>query len=336
LRRLVANLVLSLLSILLTLGILEGVMRLVYQPLLGGKEGTPWPQLDDWADYSPPPNRFGHREEEIAGDLLSEEVTRILFHGDSFTFGSRVPRGEDRFSDLLEARLNEQAKGGGGGGRYHIYNAGVRSSNPRHWVKTFDTLLGAYRPDYVFAIFFLRSGTDLQTSLIFHQDILSRIEVKYDGLLYRFSRVYRYFAERMILREFSEYYQRELSRAYLDEEASRNQWQVEKEHLKTLHEKCREAGISFHLIIFPLLYSLEDYPFYAVEEEIVRFAREEGIPVYSLTPGFIGKQAHTLWIAENDQHPNEEGHRVAADTLYPYLEQVVNRPKPPSQEGTGF
>jgi len=79
-----------------------------------------------------------------------------------------------------------------------------------------------------------------------------------------------------------------------------------------------------HLIVFPLLYDLEsEYRFHEVEKEITRFAGASEIPVFSLTPGFIGRTSRTLWISPHDQHPNELGHRIAAETLYPYLKKVV-------------
>ncbi len=92
-----------------------------------------------------------------------------------------------------------------------------------------------------------------------------------------------------------------------------------------MFQRSRQNDIEFHLIIFPVLFGLEsDYEFYQVEDEIIRFADSFDIPVYSLTPGFIGHTSHTLWVAANDQHPNEKGHQIAADTLYPYIKKIVH------------
>ena len=41
-------------------------------------------------------------------------VTRIVFLGDSFTFGDGIERGKDRFTDLIESRLNADDASGGG------------------------------------------------------------------------------------------------------------------------------------------------------------------------------------------------------------------------------
>ena len=76
--------------------------------------------------------------------------------------------------------------------------------------------------------------------------------------------------------------------------------------------------------MFPVLLELDDYPYDAVEAEVLRFASEAGIPAFSLIEGFRGREPRSLWVAENDQHPNEKGHRIAAETLYPYLRQAID------------
>ena len=48
---------------------------------------------------------MGFREVPLAEADLAPDTTRLLLLGDSFTFGMGVPEGEDRFSDLVEARL---------------------------------------------------------------------------------------------------------------------------------------------------------------------------------------------------------------------------------------
>jgi hypothetical protein len=82
---------------------------------------------------------------------------------------------------------------------------------------------------------------------------------------------------------------------------------------------CRQKQIPFHLVIFPLLFNLKSYEFHGVEEEIKRFAKTHGMVLCSLTPGFLGKDDHTLWVAPSDQHPNEKANRIAADTLQPFI-----------------
>jgi hypothetical protein len=76
--------------------------------------------------------------------------------------------------------------------------------------------------------------------------------------------------------------------------------------------------------------NLDRYRFDQVETEISRFADEHAISVFSLRPGFAEKNAAELWVVPGDQHPNPQAHRIAADTLYPYLVAALSHlPKAP-------
>ncbi len=87
-------------------------------------------------------------------------------------------------------------------------------------------------------------------------------------------------------------------------------WEDQQGALRDIESSCRQSGIDFHLIVFPLLFNLDNYPYDVVEDEILRFASEAGIPAFSLLKGFRGLEAHSLWVAAHDQHPNEKGHRA--------------------------
>ena len=91
-----------------------------------------------------------------------------------------------------------------------------------------------------------------------------------------------------------------------------------------ISDACKKNSVPFHLVIFPMLFNLKNYEFHDVEEEIIRFANNHQIPVYSLTPGFLGKEDHSLWVANNDQHPNEKGHQIAATRLLEYMRLSIS------------
>ena len=87
---------------------------------------------------------------------------------------------------------------------------------------------------------------------------------------------------------------------------------------------CSEAGIKFHVVVFPLLYQLENYPFEDVEREITGFANHNNIATSRLIDAFRGKDARSLWVSSGNQHPNELGHRIAADGIWPVIESLVS------------
>jgi lysophospholipase L1-like esterase len=313
-------------SLVLPLLAAEGLARLLYVPVDPGAMPARLPE----PAYSPAKDRYGFREEPLPPDLLAADRVRVLLLGDSFTFGHGVARGEDRFSDIVERRLRLKL-GGARGRRFHLYNAGRSATEPRRWLEYARLLLPVYRPQHVVAVFTLRDGTNLRTSYLFYREQLLALRAPYEGRWwYRRSRLGRFAADRLVQRAFAALYLRQYVAAYRGSPAERAEWERQQQHLREIRDECRRAGASFHLVIFPMLFGLEGpYRFAEVEEEILGFARAAGVPAFSLTPAFAGRESASLWVAPYDQHPNEAGHRVAAEALYPYLREVVGAQTPP-------
>jgi lysophospholipase L1-like esterase len=264
------------------------------------------------------------REPGLRPEILNAETRRVLFLGDSFTEGAGIAHSRDRFSDLIESRLNQEFGGNESRIEIHILNAGKGGSRPEDWKQYFFVLEPLYDPDFVFAIFFLRDGTSLSTSLKFNRDIIEPIEERYRSMPLRdHSALLRFFYNRLAWREYTKDFKQRMVSSYVGTSAEQEMWITQRRALLDLAMHCRRLGIPFHLVIFPMLYNLDDYEFFEVEELIETFAADHDIPVFSLTPGFLGEEDHTLWVASNDQHPNEKGHRIAAETLLPYVREVV-------------
>jgi len=320
LKRNAANLTLMFVSLCVCLLFLEILLRQVYKPV----EPLQLGEIANWFSpetvYTPPLNAMGFREEDLNDEIFSDGWVRILFLGDSFTFGQGVANGANLFSDLIEKRLNKEL-----GGKYHIYNAGRMGTEADEWIGYLKTLYSTYRPHYVFAIFSLRDGAPLCTSLRCHKEVISRIKSKYAAnLFYKYFYLGKFIGNKLISWEFTTWYNNRLITAYLGSEGKTVVWQNQQQFLREMQTFCHQNSLELHLIIFPLLFRLDrNYPFHKVEGEIIRFAKQADMPVCSLTQGFIGQVDNTLWISANDQHPNEKGHRIAADTLYPYIKDVV-------------
>lgn len=304
-------------SVIVALVFGEAVARLIYRPPLdirGEFEGR-----ENYVEQLGP---LGFREGALTEEALGEGTTRVLFVGDSFTFGSGVPDPSRRFTDRLESRFNGEQAGSGRDGRFHFFNAGIRGSLPGKWVEAAKELLPLYRPRVVVAVFFLRDGTRLGTSLYFFEPMITDMTARHCGG-YRYFYLTRIFCDRRVAREFSDWYLAQFRTAYLGTREERQVWMREQRNLVELQDLATRAGASFHLVIFPLLFGLDDYGFHDVEAEIMRFAAEHGMPVVSLTPGFKGHDERELWVSPRDQHPNARAHDIAAETLAPYLRKVL-------------
>jgi len=270
--------------------------------------------------FTPPLNADGFRQTPIPDAAMDNDTTRILFLGDSFTFGLGMEDGGLRFTSLLEQRLNAESTL-----HYHIYNAGKSGTAPHNWVGYLRKLLPTYKPNIVFAVFFLRDGSGIALSLAAHRKHIALLRHEYaDSWLYHHSHIARAVIDYEIAQAFNKrYYRDAVINAYVGDEKNRKIWKFEQENLRKLNAICAHAGIPFHLVIFPALLDLHNYPFQAVEDEVFNFAHTQNIPVVSLNSGFLGRDEHMLWIGPGDQHPNALGHKIAADTLYPYLKSSL-------------
>ena len=315
------NILLATISLIVSVVLAEILVSVFYppeEPLVLGEIAN-WDSQD--YKYRPLKSSLGFREAEIEPALFDPDVTRVLFLGDSFTFGQGVFDGKKRFSDLIETKLSKEIKNR----KIHIYNAGLPDADPDQWFKSLEKLMPAYDPHYVFAIFFIRDGTEVCTSFRCYEEIIDSIKNIYQsGFFYQNSSIAKHLGNRKIRSSFTDYYIEQIRQPYLGTEAERAPWIKQSVFLAELMNTCENNRIGFHLIIFPLLYSLDSsYPFIEVEKEIARFAEGINIPVFSLTDGFMWQKDHTLWVSPNDQHPNEKGHAIAAETLFPYVLGVI-------------
>ncbi len=266
---------------------------------------------------------FSFSEEPIPARAHATDITRLLFLGDSFTVGWGLAERSQRFTDLVEETLDAELRSSGRGG-LHVFNASVGGTNPLQWASYLEALLPVFEPDAVVAVFFLRSGTTLATSLVANRDAIEPIRQRYAAKpFYGTSAIATFFWNRLAWRDYTDFFKQRMKDAYLGSRKQRLMWLIQQRYLLEIADGCAKQSIPFHLVIFPLLFDLDDYEFLDVEAEIERFAAGHGIPVHSLTAAFLGRTDHELWIANNDQHPNAEGHRIAAEALLPYLRSSV-------------
>ena len=252
------------------------------------------------------------------------EAHRTLVLGDSFTFGLGVEDPDELFCERLEQRFNESPPDSRFL-RYDVLNAGIPWSLTGQWREAMRRVQPVFQPQVVLAVFFLRDGTTLGFREDFFDPMRERmVEWRENSLLARWSALWRLLRGRAMARSSSAAYVQAFHDAYFGDAESTAEWRVAQDNLRALRDECRERGQVFHLIVFPLLHNLDaEYPLADVCAEIEAFGAGEGIPTFSLLPAFRGHDASTLWVSPHDQHPNAEGHRIAADALEAYLRPLL-------------
>ena len=131
----------------------------------------------------------------------------------------------------------------------------------------------------------------------------------------------------MELARVSRVYLAKLQNGYLGTNEEKAEWRRTQANLKYLRDQIEGRGGRFALVVFPMLYALDtDYPLLDVCNEIERFARDNGIEVHSLLPTYLGHDAPSLWVSMFNQHPNERGHALAAQSIYEFLVPIIRSP----------
>ena len=115
-------------------------------------------------------------------------------------------------------------------------------------------------------------------------------------------------------------------RAELRAQAVRRQWKQAQADVLAIKRRALDVDARFAMVVFPVLFDLTPkYPLKDVCDEIVRFAEADEIPALTLLPAFMGRDAEPLWISPFDQHPNANGHAIAAESMIPFVERLVRQ-----------
>ncbi len=89
--------------------------------------------------------------------------------------------------------------------------------------------------------------------------------------------------------------------------------------LADLDGRIRAQGGRLVILLFPLLYDFNHYPFASIHARMADFCRSHDIVLFDLLPVYSKHRAEDLWVHRSNHHPNEIGHAIAAEELYAFL-----------------
>jgi lysophospholipase L1-like esterase len=252
-------------------------------------------------------NSTGARDFEYTR-IKPDDTFRIIFLGDSFTFGTGV-RLEDTFVKQVERLLNQA----GAAREYQAINFGVPGYDTREEVLLLEHKCPKFSPDLVVIVMFLNDGHGGYSDEVFN------VDVDEADALARISRIYR--ALRLAARRGDA--EQELieswSSSFRDDSPS---WAGIRKALKRAADLSREGEFDLAVVIFPVMYWLdESYPFQDAHATIAAYVESLGLPVLDLFPAFRGEDGPSLWVHASNQHPNERGHAIAGRAISEFLEE---------------
>ncbi|GAB4156756.1 MAG: hypothetical protein Tsb009_33790 [Planctomycetaceae bacterium] len=248
-----------------------------------------------------------YRDDRPYPESLTPDQHHICFLGDSFTFGHGVPNVRDRFSNRIRAKLNETHPG-----KFVVSNLADAGKDLR-WVELVQKELyqDGRRIDTLIYVLCLN---DIETFHKNHDKFYARLGARMpEFFLFRDTYFFNllYFRARLFtVPEVKDYY------SFVSEYYSGEPWQKMQKALNRVHQRCRDHGTNFKVVIFPFLHNLGgDYRFAEAHKVIVKHCRSVGIPVLDLAPVLKPHASEGLSVSRFDDHPNERAHALAADAI---------------------
>ncbi|NIM92994.1 MAG: hypothetical protein GTO18_04695 [Anaerolineales bacterium] len=266
-------------------------------------------------------NSLGLRDREYSSPKPSE-TKRILILGDSFTFGMGVGNEDAIFPEILERQLNElpftQVS-------VEVLNGGLPGSMTDDWVSLLEELSPSFDPDLVLIVFFLRDGTQTRSIHDYFDTIREEIANQNQlSRLYKYSYIYRLFRDQMDRMAVHNYYGALFNNSYFGDDEQTLEWKQAQSNLIQIQNIAEEQSAKVGLVVFPVLVELnEQYPFQDICDLLVSFGHDIDMPTHNLLPAFIGQSGPKLWVSATDQHPNELGHAIAAESMFPFVVDLL-------------
>ncbi len=257
-------------------------------------------------------NERGYRDEDH-GLKKAPGTRRLVCLGDSFAWGAGV-QFEDTYPQRLRRLLRKR------GDAWEIVNLALPGLNTVDEAARLEAEGLAYDPDVVLLGYVLNDaegprGPELQRALDWSRSTESN-HSPVRSALYDFlrRRLWCTYEDWRYVRDFRSMYA-----------PGAPGWIAGQRALLAMGELCQGRGRPFVVAVFPLFGGpLDDrYPFSDIHREVGSAARAAGATVVDLLPSFRGLNWEALVVdADNDEHPNEVAHRIAAGTIAQTIRQV--------------
>lgn len=253
-------------------------------------------------------NNRGYRDNVDYHPAPPTGVFRIVFLGDSFTFGHGVPRAEDRFSNLIRRRLKQEAPG-----RYEVYNISYPGWSTRMEIDAVRNLAReGFRADLFVLVYVLNDGIDLMPESAEYDAALERLRPK--AFVLRKSYLANFLYYRLRLRRlpgFQNYY------SWASKTYEPPYWEQHQQSLNELRTACRELAPRFAVVTFPFLHNMgNENPFGKAHRRLADFWESAGVRNIDLLATLKAYKSADLVVNRFDAHPNEGSHRLAAKVIY--------------------
>ncbi len=250
-------------------------------------------------------------------------VTRIAILGDSFAFGWGMET-KERFSNILEKKLNDSARGNPSEGvtpLWEVYNTSIPGWESKDQLEFLKNRAGLFHFDIIVLSYFLN---DIYKDRALNIDFMNPSFEKFrKHPLLKPILGKSYFLEFFLVHFLSfsntvsyDINEREMI-LYKDEKS----WQNHQETLEGIINHCQENKQRLVVVIFPYLdlVNQKPYPAEFIHQKLKELFEEKNIEVIDLYPELQDHPLEKLQANPFDMHPSSFVHKIAADQLYQIL-----------------
>jgi hypothetical protein len=266
-------------------------------------DGDPYARL-------PPGARLRYRIDSkgLRGPEPDPARPKVLFVGDSFTFGEGVTE-QDTFAARVERALATRFDP-----PPQVLNSGVPGYGSEFEAARLPGWLQEFKPRAVVLVYVPNDPIPLDDTFD-REDLLACGEAPpalylprlIGGALGRGAR------DREIEAWYESYYFGE----------RRARWDAARAALLDMRQRCVAAQSKFGVVIFPLLHRLAERRFARIHETVTAACAEMGVPALDLTAALAREPDQALWIHPADHHPDARAHELAAEAMTPFVESLL-------------
>ena len=263
-------------------------------------------------------NSYGFLGKNIS--LIKPNNTRrIIVLGDSVT-ASQVVLGDDAYPTKLENMLNEYNTT-----EYEVLNFGVHGYGIEQYYITYKTKAEQFDPDYLVVGYVLNDPTINQIPELYTDNKSLSCKISQFDLLIpcglkniltkseALNSIYVIISNIRTTLTGNDYYRMLHTTDY--------------GNVETYLSKLGNESMAKHkiLVIFPLLYQLDDYHWEDIHVRVSETAKKEGFIIIDLLPYYQQYKESELKGAWNDIiHPDKLGHAIAAEQIYSKIIELEN------------
>ena len=252
-------------------------------------------------------NNYFFRDRDF-NSIKRERVVRIGVFGDSVAFGEGIKNVNNRFSNILEQKLQNA------GFKVEVYNLGSSGYDTEGEIEQYQRVK-QLNFDIIIWQYLLNDIQPLEKST--GTPIIS--QNSQTSKLVKFLSNRSYFLD-FIYWRFSTRYQKTFEQLKNADLAQYNNEPVFSQHQKQIADfvdSLKREKQKIIVVIFPFVHLLPDYPAKGTHTRMQEVFKESGVDaVIDLLADLETKQAQDLIASRFDPHPNEYVHQIAADRLF--------------------